>query len=512
FTSRSHGTSGPNLNDGKPIRFRGPGHIDGRTVIAATGIGQETEIEGPNAYILSELGSRHSDNAIHFLEDHIGSMDTKDKPFFLYYPSNSNHAPYTPDEAINGVPVAGAARTKSGKAMDKRHDFIYENDVALGRLIDWLEKSDDPRNPGKKLVETTLVIFTSDNGAEINSDIASGPFRSHKGSVYEGGHRVPFIVSWQGGGIGDGDRTTDGLTNDAPIGLQDLYATFAEIVGADLPDLRAGEKGAEDSFSVLSAFRGNPLPNRPPLFFNDHKEAKDDPAVAAMRIDSPEVKGKVYEGKWKLFFDADLLRAGDANPYELYDLAKDQWETTNLIDNSELSPLVDYITAQALLHRNSGGHRLAEFAPTESITFDWHGGDFSPTETRGRLSMNVRGQNAQRKFGTNASGLGIEGGGSADVNSGEAILISFNHDVIIESAALVAGAGVCGGFYQVGDAAPLAIYCTDADIDDRDQSGILSDIGLLRVGETLRLDSSPHFGVEASGQWRLGALTVRVLN
>ncbi|MCZ6671326.1 MAG: sulfatase-like hydrolase/transferase, partial [Verrucomicrobia bacterium] len=106
FTSRSHASSGPNLNDGKPIKFRGPGHIDGRKVIGATGVGQETVIEGPNAYVLSELGSRHSDNAILFMEDHIGSMDTKDKPFFLYYPSNSNHAPYTPDEAINGVPVA----------------------------------------------------------------------------------------------------------------------------------------------------------------------------------------------------------------------------------------------------------------------------------------------------------------------------------------------------------------------------------------------------------------------
>ncbi len=98
------------------------------------------------------------------------------------------------------------------------------------------------------------------------------------------------------------------------------------------------------------------------------------------------------------------------------------------------------------------------------------------------------------------------------MDAGEAVLIRIDHDVIVESAALVAGSGVCGGFYQVGKAAPLAIYCVDADIDDRDQSGILSDIGLLKIGETLRLDSSPHFGVEASGQWRLGTLAVRVLN
>jgi arylsulfatase A-like enzyme len=504
FTSRSHGTSGPNLTDGKPIRFRGPGHIDGRVAIAATGVGKETEIEGPNAYIWEKLGSRHSDNAIEFLKKHIGHPDTEEKPFFLYYPSNSNHGPHTPDESIGGVPVAGAARTVSGQPMDKRHNYIYENDVALGRLLDWLHENDDPRNPGKKLFETTLVIFTSDNGAEKDSDIATGPFRSHKGSAYEGGHRVPFIVSWPEGGISSG-------TNPAPLGLQDLYATFAEIIGVELPNLSAGEKGAEDSFSVLSAFRGEQLKNRPPLFFNDHKEAKEDPAASAIRIDSPTVDGQIYEGQWKLFFDGQLLRAGAANPYELYNLAEDQWESNNLIDDSKLAPLIDFLTRQALLHRNSGGHRFAEIVPSDRITFDWRDGEYSASQIRDGLRMTIRGQGAESKFTTNASGLGISGNGSEDVNGGEAIHISFESDVIVDSAAIIAGNGVCGGYYTVGDKSPLAIYCTDADIDDRDQSGVLSDIGFLRAGEILRLESSPHFGVEASGQWRLSAVSVRVL-
>ena len=63
----------------------------------------------------------------------------------------------------------------------------------------------------------------------------------------------------------------------------------------------------------------------------------------------------------------------------------------------------------------------------------------------------------------------------------------------------------------MGNHAPLAIYCVDADIDAQDQSGVLSDIGVLKAGQTLRLDSSPHLGVEAAGRWRLGALTVRLL-
>ena len=94
--------------------------------------------------------------------------------------------------------------------MNVRSDYIYENDVALGRMLDWLEATEDPRKPDSKLIETTLVIFTSDNGAENKAKSATGPFRSNKGSCYEGGHRVPFIASWKNGKIGDGNPKTPG--------------------------------------------------------------------------------------------------------------------------------------------------------------------------------------------------------------------------------------------------------------------------------------------------------------
>ena len=103
------------------------------------------------------------------------------------------------------------------------------------------------------------------------------------------------------------------------------------------------------------------------------------------------------------------------------------------------------------------------------------------------------------------------GGDFEQVDNGEALLIKFNHDVIVESVAIVAGNGVCGGFYQMGKGAPLAIYCVDADNDAQTQHGVISDLGVLRQGEVLRLDSKPHHGVEAAGQWRLGAITVRIL-
>ena len=119
---------------------------------------------------------------------------------------------------------------------------------------------------------------------------------------------------------------------------------------------------------------------------------------------------------------------------------------------------------------------------------------------------------SNRPLISDESGLGVEGGTSNAVDSKDALLFRFDYPVIVESAAIVVGkSGACGGFYQVGNDAPMAIYCIDADNDAQDQRGLLSDIGVLNAGETLRLDSSPHFGVETAGTWRLKSLSVRKL-
>lgn len=539
FTSRSHGTSGPFRGGKKPNNPKqnvGPGHIIGRTAIAATKNGKQLIAGGDKAYVLEELGGRHSDNAIGYLTNHVSSSDSSSKPFFLYYASNSNHGPHTPDSHVGDQPVAGVGKSVAGNRLNIRGDYVYENDVALGRMLDWLQTTDDPRNAEKKLIETTIVIFTSDNGAEIDTTAATGPFRSNKGSVYEGGHRVPFIVSWPAGGIGDGNVETSGRDSDELIGLHDLFATFSEIVGADLPNLRVGEKGAEDSVSVLSAWRGHQLPTRP-MFYHDHKQSKDG-AASAIRVNDPTVGSHTFNGKWKLFFGAALLRRGQARPFELFDLHADPKEKHDRLHDDSLEPLIEYLTQLALRHRNSGGHRVTEIASDERIVFDWRAGSGQSTarnETTeslaarfegrssggvtakaNRISITVRGEvqngrTSNSTFACNDRGLGLSSGKFKQVDTGEALLISFDEDVIIESAAIVAGNGTCGGFYRVGDHAPLAIYCVDADIDAKDQSGLLSDIGLLKKGLTLRLDSSPHFGTESPGQWRLSALTVRRL-
>lgn len=542
FTSRSHGTSGVSAQGKKKrnsaTQSVGPGHIHGRTAVSATGDGKRLLDDGANAYVLDKLGSRHFGHAIDFLDDRVTESDDASKPFFLYYASNSNHAPYTPDKSIDGVAVAGAATNVAGQPMNVRSDYIYENDVALGRLIDYLESKEDPRRPGHKLIDNTIVIFTSDNGAEKDNNTATGPFRSHKGSAYEGGHRVPFIVAWKGGGVGDGDAATAGVTSDALLSLQDMYATFADVLSVPLPDLAGGQKGGEDSVSVLAAWKGDSVPSRP-LFFNDHKQATDHAAVA-IRQDDPIVEGTVQSGKWKLFFDASLLRAGELKPIELYDLATDPRELTDRLAEPEHRQLVAHLARQALLHRTVGGHRLAPFASPFRIQFSWlqtddsedgatRQGDRIVYPVGGRfagqdrvavvladesvgLEMRVSSDGASEgKFQVNGRGLGLDGGRFGQVENGEAILIGFDRDVIVESVSIVAGNGICGGFYRVGEQSPLAIYCVDGDIDAQDQSGILSDIGVLQKGETLRLDASSHLGVETAGQWRLADMTIRLV-
>ena len=140
----------------------------------------------------------------------------------------------------------------------------------------------------------------------MKSKTATGPVRSNKGSCYEGGHRVPFIVSWPEGKIGNGDAKSPGMKSEELVGLQDLYSTFSKILGKPLPNLREGEKGAEDSYNILPAWEGNSLPHRP-MFYNDHKEA-DNGAACAARIDNPTVAGKPMKGKWKIFFNDSLTR------------------------------------------------------------------------------------------------------------------------------------------------------------------------------------------------------------
>ncbi|MEM9366689.1 MAG: sulfatase-like hydrolase/transferase, partial [Planctomycetota bacterium] len=523
FNSRSHGSSAPNPTTRKK---GGPGFIHGRDLVSVRDNSSFYE-EGPKAYILDELGSRYSNHAIEFLTSHLKGNANEGRPFFLYYPANSNHTKHTPDKAIAGVPIKGHSKTKSGASGTNRMDFVYENDVALGRLIDWLAANDDPRHAGKRLIETTIVIFTSDNGAEKNDKAFTGPFRSNKASCYEGGHRVPFLVSWPAGGVGDGGEETPGQSNATPISLTDMYATFSEVLGVSLPDLASGAKGAEDSVSALAYWKGA-VSDRSyvPMFCNDNangfKQTKqagkqptsNDPATLMMRLDNPVVDGTTFAGQWKALYDASLIRDGRAELLELYDLSSDRMESIDHVAEPRLKPLRVHLNQMALKHRMAGGHRLVALGKGEPIHIDLRK-EARPVIQRGGLNVRL-GASGDDELAFEAQGLGVMGGGSNQVDGGEVIAISFDQDVIVEALALAAGDdGVCGGFLRIGDGAAQPIYCVDAHAEKytkTDHRGMLTDLGVVKTGQTLFLDSGRLYGANALGSWWLQSIQVRLLD
>ena len=210
------------------------------------------------------------------------------EPFFLYYPLGIPHEPIVPSAEFTG---------KSG-AQDlvrndpKYGDWLYEGDAFLGKIMEALERN--------HLAENTLLIATSDNGAEHR---AYAPLRESKRSIYEGGHRVPFVARWPG-------KIKAGSTWNHPVCLNDLMATAAELTGATIPP-----NAGEDSVSLVPALLGkSDAPTRDGTI---HQSAGAD---LAMR-----------QGPWKMIFKADGSR-------ELYNLAADLSETKDVLAaNAEIA-------------------------------------------------------------------------------------------------------------------------------------------------------------------------------
>ncbi len=344
--SRSHATSGPDgqIDNGFAQQV-GPGWIRNRTVVGATGNGWELD----GSYQHNHIGQKLYDEAVGFVDDHVTNPVAGQRPFFLYFASHSNHSPYTPDIAINGVPVAGASHWKNGSLTGSvRRDFVHLNDVLLAELIGHLETTDDPRQQGAKLIDNTMVIFTSDNGAEINNLSATGNLRSYKAHVYEGGHRVPFIAYWKAGGIGDGIEGNGASSNDASLGFQDLYPTIAEMLGSPLPAPKSADDPAVDGFSRWASLQAQPAPARPPLLTNE----EDAKTWLSLQFNGTVPVDPPLTGYWKIIFGTSLLnnaanKTGVANAIELYNLTDDRMESNNLINNPSYAGLRTWLSGWA---------------------------------------------------------------------------------------------------------------------------------------------------------------------
>jgi len=161
-------------------------------------------------------------------------------PFFLYFAPVAVHELVTPSAESQGTSKAGPYG-----------DFIHDLDRSVGRILAALEK--------QNALENTLIIFTSDNGGVISggptgpSKIAmeaglkiNGTLRGGKHDIWEGGFKVPFLVRWPG-------RVPAGTTSNEMIGLVDIFATVAAVVGDPKLDRTTT---APDSVNVLAAFLG----------------------------------------------------------------------------------------------------------------------------------------------------------------------------------------------------------------------------------------------------------------
>ena len=212
--------------------------------------------------------------AIKFLKER--SLN-KEKPFFLYFPMCPPHKPVVPAPQYVG---------KGGKVGKGSYsDWVYQGDDMLGQLLDTLESTG--------LADDTLVLVSADNGAAGRE---YPPLRDDKGSIYEGGHREPFLARWP-------DRIKPGTTSDQIISITDIFATCASLLGKSLP-----ENAGEDSVSFLKCLYGQ--------------------QKGPFREASVQQSGKkalaIRKGKWKLIVHGD-------NKRELFDLNADIGEKHNAI-------------------------------------------------------------------------------------------------------------------------------------------------------------------------------------
>ncbi len=206
-------------------------HTHGHDMTIVNGVGRIGWMTGGQSarWKDEDMSDSFARKAISFIES------SRDKPFFLYYAPHNIHVPRVPHPRFKGASGVGI-----------RGDAILELDDAVGQVLKTLEDL--------QLTKNTLIVFTSDNGGVMDDgyeDTGSfdynpnAPLKGYKGSLYEGGHRVPFIATWPG-------HIPAGSESSALIAHLDMPATFASLTGVTVP---AGQ--CRDSINVWSTFTGD---------------------------------------------------------------------------------------------------------------------------------------------------------------------------------------------------------------------------------------------------------------
>ena len=247
-----------------------------------------------------EVLERFAEKAVEYINS--SAEDARNgKPFFLYFPLTSPHLPHCTHPDFQG-------RSNCGNYGD----FMEETDYRVGQVLNALVENGIDNN--------TLVIFSSDNGAESNyiyqrdtyGHFSCMNFKGGKRDIYEGGHRVPFLMRWPA-------VIEDGRKVDIPVCQSDFFATIAGIIGAEIP-----ENAGEDSYNLY-----------PALISENYDRDLRGPVIHHSWTGHFAIR----YGKWKL----NMFRGsgGSLKPaiimpedgeaiYELYDMENDIGESHNL--------------------------------------------------------------------------------------------------------------------------------------------------------------------------------------
>jgi arylsulfatase A-like enzyme len=238
----------------------------------------------------------------------IDFIDRNDQqPFFTWLSEYAVHGPNGDAQARADLLAKYKAKTPRQDPAKPSYAALAEGlDQSVARVIDHLEGTPDPRNPGHVLADNTLVVFSSDNGGLTDLGGFNGPLKGQKGELDEGGVRVPWIV-WSK----NKKLVRGGTTNSSPINGTDLYPTLADYAGAQLPS------GVPfDGTSLRDAYTSGAHVNRPRFA---HLPGY---LIDGGREQRPETT--VRDGRWKLDYDYE------DQSWHLYDLNQDIGETTDL--------------------------------------------------------------------------------------------------------------------------------------------------------------------------------------
>lgn len=298
-------------SDKKKVRLRNDPPVPGHAALP-----EGSDPGDPRSYDIFKgrdyAPDRINEQALDFIRRH------QDRPFFLYYPTIIPHvALHVPDEELepylaegwNDPPFersAGYGYTPHFRPRAAYAAMISRLDKYIGRVLDHLQDLG--------LEDNTIVVFTSDNGTthlkdEVDYEFFESvkPLRGLKGSLYEGGVRVPLIVRWPG-------RIEAGSISDFRSGFEDWIPTLLELVGADVERF-----GDLDGISIAPTLLGKNQPQRPFLY-------REFTGYGGQQA--------VWVGPWK-GIRRNMLSQSNPDPLkiELYHLQSDIGETTDVAES-----------------------------------------------------------------------------------------------------------------------------------------------------------------------------------